>query len=127
MTGQQPTVTLQKNGCFHSRIIQHELMHVIGFYHEQSRPDRDTYLQINLENVQSSMQHNFNKYAWGSTVTNQGSTYDYGSIMHYETTAFSMNGKPTMVPRQTGVTIGKAQALSATDIAEVRNYYSCKA
>ena len=72
-------------------------------------------------------QHNFNKYAWGSTVTNQGSNYDYGSIMHYETTAFSMNGKPTMVPRQNGVTIGKAQALSATDIAEVRNYYSCKA
>jgi hypothetical protein len=46
--------------------------------------------------------------------------------MHYDTTAFSMNGKPTMVPRQAGAVIGKAQVLSAKDIAEVRNYYGCK-
>ena len=161
MTGYQPTVTLQKNGCFYSRTIQHELMHVIGKRFERrsiapspllqasttSKVDRTVttifrsiwqmfhrtwsvifsyqckFLSFSL----SLQQHNFNKYAWGSTVTNQGSNYDYNSIMHYETTAFSMNGKPTMVPRQSGVTIGKATVLSATDIAEVRNYYSCKA
>jgi hypothetical protein len=127
LTNQQSTMTLQQNGCFYSRTIQHELMHVIGFYHEQSRPDRDQFLQINLQNVKADMAHNFNKYAWGSTVVNQGSNYDYASIMHYDTTAFSMNGKPTMVPRQTGVTIGKSEVLSATDIAEVRNFYGCKA
>lgn len=127
VTGTQPTLTLQKNGCFYSRTIQHELMHVVGFFHEQSRPDRDNYLQINLNNVKSDMAHNFNKYTWGSTVVNQGSTYDYASIMHYDTNAFSMNGKPTMVPRQTGVTIGKSEVLSPTDIAEVRHFYGCKA
>jgi hypothetical protein len=47
--------------------------------------------------------------------------------MHYDTTAFTMNGKPTMVPRQAGAIIGKATVLSATDIAEVRHYYSCAA
>ena len=47
--------------------------------------------------------------------------------MHYETTAFSMNGKPTMVPRQAGVTIGRAEMLSELDIAEVRHFYGCKA
>ncbi|UJR20064.1 hypothetical protein I4U23_023197 [Adineta vaga] len=123
----QSTVTLQKNGCFYSGTIQHELMHVIGFYHEQSRPDRDDFLQINLQNVRSDMTHNFNKYAWGSTVYNQGSAYDYASIMHYETTAFSMNGKPTMVPRRAGAVIGKSENLSPTDIAEVRHFYGCKA
>jgi len=127
VTSQQATMTLQQNGCFYSRTIQHELMHVIGFFHEQSRPDRDEFLQINLANVQSSMTHNFNKYAWGSTVFQQGSAYDYGSIMHYETTAFSMNGKPTMVPRKAGAVIGKAEVLSGTDIAEVRHFYGCKA
>ncbi len=75
----------------------------------------------------SFKRHNFNKYAWGSTVVNQGSAYDYSSIMHYETTAFSMNGRPTMVPRQAGVTIGNAQKLSGLDIAEVRHYYGCTA
>jgi len=127
LTRQQSTMTLQQNGCFYSRTVQHELMHVLGFYHEQSRPDRDEFLQINLENVKSDMAHNFNKYAWGSSVVNQGSTYDYASIMHYETTAFSMNGKPTMVPRRAGATIGKSEVLSATDIAEVRHFYGCTA
>lgn len=133
MTQFQSTMTLQKNsgpyqeGCFYSQVIQHELMHVLGFYHEQSRPDRDNYLTIDLSNVDPSMTHNFNKYAWGSTVLNQGSSYDYKSIMHYGTTAFSTNGKPTMTPRQTGVTIGDALRLSSTDIVEVRHYYNCNA
>jgi hypothetical protein len=127
MTQQQSTMTLQQNGCFYDGTIQHELMHVLGFYHEQSRPDRDDFLQINLENVEPPMQHNFNKYVWGSTVFNQGSTYDYASVMHYGTTAFSMNGKPTMIPRRAGVTIGDAQVLSPMDIAEVRHFYSCTA
>jgi hypothetical protein len=127
MTYHQSVMTLQQVGCFYSKTIQHELMHIIGFRHEQSRPDRDSYLQVNLENVQTSMQHNFNKYAWSSTALNQDTPYDYASIMHYGTTAFSMNGKPTMVPRTAGVTIGNTQQLSPTDIAEVRHLYGCQA
>jgi len=131
MTNQQPTLTLQKNvgpqqsGCFHTQVIQHELLHAAGFFHEQSRPDRDDFLEIHLENVESNMQHNFNKYAWGSTAYNQGSTYDYASIMHYGTTAFSTNGKPTMIPRKSGTIIGEAKQLSPMDIAEVRHLYRC--
>lgn len=133
LTQQIPVMTLEKNqgpqqrGCFHTQVIQHELMHVLGYFHEQSRPDRDNFLQINLGNVEASMTHNFNKYTWGSTVVNQGSTYDYSSIMHYGTTAFSMNGQPTMVPKQAGVKIGEAKQLSGMDIAEVRHFYGCDA
>jgi len=126
-TQQQSVVTLQQNGCFSSKTIQHELMHVIGFFHEQGRPDRDNYLQVYLENVKPDMQHNFSKYVWGSTVFYQNTPYDYASIMHYGTGAFSMNGKPTMIPRTAGVTIGSAKELSPTDIAEVRHLYGCQA
>ena len=57
----------------------------------------------------------------------QNTPYDDASIMHYETDAFSMNGQPTMVPRQAGANFGQATELSPIDITEVRHYYSCGA
>ncbi|CAF1432477.1 unnamed protein product [Adineta ricciae] len=75
----------------------------------------------------SKMANNsFEKYAWGSSVYNQNSIYDYASIMHYFGNAFSKNGKPTMVPRKAGVVLHGASVLSPTDIFEVRQLYNCK-
>ena len=42
-------------------IAVHEMMHALGYYHEQSRSDRDQYVTINLSNVRSGMEHNFDK------------------------------------------------------------------
>ncbi|CAF0972711.1 unnamed protein product [Rotaria sordida] len=118
-------MTLANPGCFYSGTIQHEFMHVLGFYHEQSRPDRDSYVTINQGNIESGHGHNFNKYTWGTTVLNQNSPYDYGSIMHYGANGFSSNGKPTITPKQPNTKIGQREKLSATDINEIRAYYGC--
>lgn len=70
------------------------------------------------------MQHNFDKY--DNTVVNTLNTpYDYGSVMHYERDAFSMNGLPTIEPLQAGARIGQRQNLSGIDILEVRLLYNC--
>ena len=39
------------NGCERKGTILHEIMHSIGFIHEQSRPDRDKYVKVLMDNI----------------------------------------------------------------------------
>ena len=39
------------DGCANRRTIKHELMHRLGFIHEQSRPDRDEFVHVVEENI----------------------------------------------------------------------------
>ncbi len=66
-------------------IIMHELAHALGVWHEQSRPDRDNYVQINAGNIQSGMENNFDL----QSGANMDGPYDFDSIMHYPQCAFA--------------------------------------
>ncbi len=89
-------VNLQKNGCLSTiGTVLHELMHACGFTHEQNREERDDYVNILKQNIQSGTEHNFEKAATGTT-SGFGTTYDFGSVMHYSDHAFSANEQPTI-------------------------------
>ncbi|PSN37554.1 Zinc metalloproteinase nas-13 [Blattella germanica] len=117
-------VNLQNPGCVHHGIVIHELLHALGFYHQQSTFERDAFVKINWENIKMGKEHNFRKYG-ESTVTNFGVKYDYGSIMHYSAYAFSKNGKPTIKPLESGAEIGQREGLSEKDILKLSKMYGC--
>ena len=44
-------------GCERKGVALHELMHVLGFFHEQSRLDRDKYVTVYWSNVDKGENH----------------------------------------------------------------------
>jgi hypothetical protein len=104
-------------------IMCHELLHALGFEHEQSRFDRDTYVQINYANICQNCcsgqpcDHNFNIANGAGTV----GPYDFDSVMHYGPYGFSVNGQPTitvLAPYQAWQNlIGQRTHLSDGDIS----------
>ncbi|XP_057298333.1 zinc metalloproteinase nas-4-like [Hydractinia symbiolongicarpus] len=70
-------------GCEYKSVAVHEIMHALGFFHEQSRVDRDKYVKILLHNVEYDERHNFAKQL-AKDVTTFGFPYDYQSVMHYK-------------------------------------------
>ncbi|XP_013421714.1 meprin A subunit alpha-like [Lingula anatina] len=102
----------------------HELKHALGFYHEQSRNDRDNYITVDYSNVQSGKASQFQRMSLNEIQ--QFTPYDYGSLMHYGAYSFAADrSKPTIIPKKAGVTIGQRIRLSDYDIQEIRTLYSC--
>ncbi len=112
--GGQQFVTIENPGCDVGRVI-HEIGHVVGFWHEQSRQDRDIFVLIHWDKIDPSRVHNFDQHV---TDGDDVGAYDYGSIMHYERGAFSIDGSDTITPiNPATAAIGQRVALSAGDIA----------
>lgn len=106
--------------------VLHELGHVIGLFHEQSRPDRDNFIQLMLENLDKLQTIQFSSALPYGNIFQEASgmgAYDYGSIMHYGSNSFSRNGRPTTLTIPPGIAIGQTAGLSAGDVSTVRRMY----
>ncbi|VDK42836.1 unnamed protein product [Anisakis simplex] len=139
------------NGCLQYSTAIHELMHAIGFFHEHERWDRDNFIAILWSNIDQGERTYENNFAmvqasvlWKRQCTLSGAydqfskvdltdssyygqPYDYYSIMHYDSLAFSKNGHETLIARSPGMTsiMGSAVDFSASDVAKINAMYSC--
>lgn len=60
--------------------VIHELMHAVGVHHQHNRADRNSYVRINISNVNPDEISNFDIDEDGTTLN---IPYSYKSIMHY--------------------------------------------
>ncbi|KAK2143252.1 hypothetical protein LSH36_859g01011 [Paralvinella palmiformis] len=125
--GGMQTISLGR-GCEKVGTAVHETCHALGFWHEQSRSDRNKYITILAENVAPSGRSQFGKRGTAESYS-KGYIYDYNSVMHYGKTYFSVNGKPTIEVRglgkKLGLDIGQRRGLSDIDAAQLNDIYYC--
>lgn len=105
---------------FDERTVIHEILHAAGMWHEHSRRDRDLYIQVNYQNMDSSIRSNFEIHDTDAEIV---TPYDTNSIMHYDGFAGSNNRQPTIVNRSSGAPVRESRTLSAYDIDGINTVY----
>ncbi len=118
--GREPGWTLMSLGasCTVDAVV-HEIGHTAGLWHEQSRHDRDRYVELLYANVEKARLPDFDTAILGSA---DDGPYDYSSVMQYGVYGGSRNGKPTMRTLPPGL-IARGTRLSPGDIDAVRRMY----
>lgn len=121
----QPQVINIGTGCDFTDTVEHEMMHALGFFHEQARPDRDDYVTIHWNNIPSQYYENFEK---ATNIDSRGSPYERRSVMHYSNYAFASNNNlPTMTSTDnTKPILGSAFTMTNTDMTQLRMLYRCQ-
>ena len=103
--------------CINSGTMTHELGHTLCFGHEQSRSDRDDWIEWDAKICEPHGIDNKDHF------TTLDLFYDYVSIQHYEGECY--NG--CIKPKMKGVTkCGSGGTLSVLDVEKINAFYECK-
>eukprot|EP00111_Clytia_hemisphaerica_P024303 TCONS_00071669-protein len=137
------------NGCGYRGTVIHQIMHALGFLHENTRTDRENYLTIDSNNIEEGFAHDFEKYenrmiymngvpANGDLTQSQNpgiqnaqllkfNEYDYFSITHLGCHAFSTTSElKTMQAKDDEVDdndLGQRNGFSHSDIERLKAAY----
>lgn len=117
-TGGAQTVNLA-DSCSTGNTI-HELGHTVGFYHTQSRGDRDRYIRVRYENIDKGL---WDQYDQHLTTTSDIGPYDYNSIMHYSAGSDTRNFRNSIDTYPLGIPLGQRTGLSVGDIHATERIY----
>ncbi|XP_078000505.1 uncharacterized protein LOC144453102 [Glandiceps talaboti] len=120
-----PQLLSLESGCYTIGVTMHELLHSVGFLHEQSRDDRDEFVKVNYDNIIRGRESNFVIHP---SALLQEVNYDYESLLHYRANSFAIDRTiPTLDPIQPvdPAILGQRDGMSPSDIADVSTFYGC--
>ncbi|XP_035227710.1 astacin-like metalloprotease toxin 5 [Stegodyphus dumicola] len=115
------------HGCENFGAVVHEIMHALGFWHEQNRSDRDDYLTINWHNIDPKWH-----YAFRLLQPHQNrllTPFDYNSIMLYGETIFSFGEVRKSMEAKDGRHLQdpfSKPGMSASDEKRLKMLYNCE-
>ena len=101
--------------------VIHELGHAVGLWHEMARSDRDNYITIHWNNIQSGTEHNF--YFYNSSQGRDYESFSFSSIMMYGPYAFTINNQPTITKKDGSTYSVNRTYLSSSDIKTINAMY----
>ena len=111
--------------CITRDTVEHELIHTLGAFHEQSRTDRNDYVTINFDNIDPN---NHDQFLMMNNTDSQSVPYDYYSIMHYWKRAFAVDAAvDTIITDDPDVQniIGFGDEASPSDLFQLELMYRC--
>jgi hypothetical protein len=129
MGGKQNMTLVKPNGygCHSKGKILHEIVHLLGFHHFHHSPNRDKFIKINWENVDSEKVEKFHLNQ-EEDVTDFGTGYDYDSILHSKQTKYSKDKVNITIETRDPKNqhrIGQRKKLSDGDILRINRMYKC--
>ena len=100
-------------------VLLHEMGHSTGLYHEQSRPDRNTYVTVNYSHIQTNQMDDAiatdNDWIYGP--------YDFASVMEYDAFSLSADGSQTIQSIPAGIPLSNTTSYTTADIDTIRRIY----
>jgi|GEM_PF-1469940 len=103
--------------------VAHEILHALGFVHEQNRTDRDRSIKVLFENIDNNFRTNFEILPQDFMLLSGLTGFDFESVMIYPDTLFSKTSSPTMKPIIENQQISPTKGLSPKDIERLNQFF----
>ena len=131
--------TIRAQGCLGDGgsfgLLVHEIMHSLGVYHQHSRPDRDSFILVNMLEIENVQQEDFiprdtyKKQYEKCTECKVSGDYDISSIMHYPA-YLGIKNRTVIVPKHgacdgSECSMGQRSQLSIGDVDNIQRLYDC--
>lgn len=117
---------------FYGNIVR-ELLVILGLVPDHFRPDRDKYIDVREDVLATPQAFKLFKKSLFPSTSLKGDLdkgeyfdYDYDSILHPKAYDFTIDDRPSLVPKKPGVTVGQRDHLSDIDKEKLNYWYPCK-